>query len=272
MRLQRAPRPELSSVVESVWIADAVPPDGADREHVLPTGAMHIAVRVCGREIRILDAHGPCCSTAVVCGARDSFYVKAAGGRTRSVGAVLRPGASMALFGMPAGEIAGRHTRLDELWRDITVGRISEASSPLDEFETILLAKLQRKVSLSPSVGMALRELECGSSVDDVVQASGYSHRRFIALFRDAVGLTPKRYARLRRFQRALSGRVAAPSLADVALTAGYSDQSHFNREFLDFAGITPTQYAASLADRPLHVPSPKVKFVQDSTSRRALR
>lgn len=219
---------------------------------------MHIAIRLCGPEVRILDAHGSCRSTAVVCGARDSFYVKAVGGRTRSVGAVLRPGASRALFGVPAGEIAGRHTPLSELWRDgglDTVGRVGEASSPLDEFEAILLENLQRSVCLSPLVGMAVRQLEDGVSVHDVVQGSGYSHRRFIALFRDAVGLAPKRYARVRRFQRALSGRDAALSLTDLALASGFSDQSHFNREFLQFAGMSPGQYAARLADRPLHVP-----------------
>jgi AraC-like DNA-binding protein len=77
------------------------------------------------------------------------------------------------------------------------------------------------------------------------VKESGYSHRRFIELFRRTLGLTPKLYCRVLRFQEALERGAAtrAASWVDVALDAGYSDQAHFNREFLEFAGVTPGQY-----------------------------
>jgi AraC-like DNA-binding protein len=83
---------------------------------------------------------------------------------------------------------------------------------------------------------------------------SGYSHRRFAALFREAVGLGPKRYARVLRFEAALA-RIAAdtrPGWAELALDSGYCDQSHFQRDFRALAGITPGRYG-DLELRELH-------------------
>ncbi|HJQ83469.1 MAG TPA: helix-turn-helix domain-containing protein, partial [Candidatus Binatia bacterium] len=92
-----------------------------------------------------------------------------------------------------------------------------------------------------------------------VVDETGYSHRRFIALFRDAVGLPPKLYCRVLRFQEALRLLVVRPPrpLADVALAAGYSDQPHLNREFRELAGVSPSEYRAAAPASLLHVPVP---------------
>jgi AraC-like DNA-binding protein len=98
---------------------------------------------------------------------------------------------------------------------------------------------------LHPAVAQALERLGTATRVHDVVRSSGYSHRRFIELFVHAVGLTPKVYSRVRRLQRALH-RARVPgtdSWASVAADAGYSDQSHFNREFRECVGVTPTRY-----------------------------
>jgi transcriptional regulator GlxA family with amidase domain len=89
-----------------------------------------------------------------------------------------------------------------------------------------------------------------------MVRASQYSHRAFIALFRQATGLSPKRYARLMRFQQLLEAlrRAPAASLSELALAGGYSDQAHMQREFREFAGVTPLQYRALAPDAAHHV------------------
>jgi hypothetical protein len=62
--------------------------------------------------------------------------------------------------------------------------------------------------------------------------------RRFSA----AVGIGPALFSRIARFQRALQVIDCEP-LASVAAGAGYADQSHFTRDFRQFAGCTPRQY-----------------------------
>jgi len=72
----------------------------------------------------------------------------------------------------------------------------------------------------------------------------GRSRARFAATFRDQVGVSPKRFARIVRFGRALDaiahGRAA---LGEIALAAGYYDQAHFTTEFREHAGLTPAAY-----------------------------
>ena len=70
------------------------------------------------------------------------------------------------------------------------------------------------------------------------------------------MGVSPKIYCRVQRFQRVIRRLTAEPTApwADVALDAGYTDQPHFAREFRRLAGITPGAYRA-LAGRGHHVP-----------------
>jgi AraC-like DNA-binding protein len=284
MLMIRVPRPALRPFIEVLWATDEAAEYRAAvarREHVLPTGRMHLAIRLSDDPLRLFDNTGDnagrVVSEAVVGGARDSFYIRDVSKPLCSVGAVLRPGAAQALFGVAAHELAGRHTPLEDLWgrpvasmRD-RLAELRSLDERLDAFEAVLASRLPRARGLHPAVAQALERLmdvptvaaghaqeERGSSlaVREVVRQSGYSHRTFISLFHRAVGLTPKVYCRILRFQRALR-RVSAgtASWLDVALAAGYSDQAHFNREFRTFVGVTPTEYRQVAPRFPNHLP-----------------
>jgi len=88
-----------------------------------------------------------------------------------------------------------------------------------------------------------------------VQRDSGCSPAQFIARFEKTVGLTPKRYARVLRFN-ALIQRIAQhrpTDWAQTAVEAGYADQSHLIHEFKRLAGITPAAYRALAPDHPTH-------------------
>ena len=167
------------------------------------------------------------------------------------------------LFGVHADELAERHTALEDLWGGRVTSmrdRLGEAVSleqRLDAFEALLAERLPQSAVCIPRWRRRCSSSATATNVHDVVKQSGYSHRRFIALFSHAVGLTPKVYSRVRRFQRALQrARLSgAESWADVAAAAGYSDQSHFNREFRECVGMTPTQYREVAPAFAHHVP-----------------
>ena len=86
------------------------------------------------------------------------------------------------------------------------------------------------------------------------------SAKRFIERFKAQVGVSPKRYCRIRRFQQAVARahRGRPVDWAQVALDCGYYDQSHFIHEFRAFSGLTPTAYQASRTPFQNHV-----KFLQ---------
>ena len=269
MVLRRAPRLSLRPFVESLWASDetnqskcALP----SREHVLPTGLMHLVFRLGSEPLRLFrdaeDTTGRAVADALVGGARASFYIRESSGALYSVGAQLRPGAAQALFDVPAGELAEQHTPLQDLWGQSVTSirdRLSERDSPdarLDDLEAVLAARLPVIHGLHPAVAGALEEFSRTSNVQDVVRQSGYSHRTFISLFVQSVGLTPKRYCRVLRFRRALQRVSAGPtSLIDLAGAAGYSDQAHFTREFREFAGVTPGEYRRAAPRFAHHVP-----------------
>lgn len=90
----------------------------------------------------------------------------------------------------------------------------------------------------------ASRLLEATSAVDieAMARAFGLSDRQFRRRFEAAVGLLPKRFARIVRFQRVFEQRLEhdARAWSEVALDCGYYDQAHFNRDFRAFAGVRP--------------------------------
>lgn len=254
--------------MKTLWAGKEMPRrnDEALRELVLPTGGTSLVFRL-GHPLRVFadvdDQIGHRVDHAVVGGTRATFYVRDISHLLHSVGAELFPGAAALLLGVPADELAGRHTPLSDLWgrgSETARERLLEAGDPeqqLDVFESLLAKRLPSVRGLHPAVAQALQRFETAAGIREVVAETGYSHRRFIELFRRAVGLAPKLYCRVRRFQRALGVAAATNngSWADLALAAGYSDQSHFNREFLEFAGIPPGRYREIAPLWTNHVP-----------------
>ncbi len=238
----------------------------AAREHVLPTGAMHVVFRLSDAPLRLFDAiddvGGRVVGNALVGGARSSYYVRDVSTPSSSVGAVLRPGAAAALLGAPAEELAHRHTRLDDLWGSAASdvhARLIDANGAESRM-TILEDALERRAATAlrvhPAVAFALERFAAAESIEAVVTQAGISHRHFAARFRRDVGLNPKVYCRVLRFQAALQRLASDPSvpLVTVALHAGYSDQAHFQRDFREFAGLTPAGYRGVSPRFPNHV------------------
>ncbi len=73
---------------------------------------------------------------------------------------------------------------------------------------------------------------------------TGWSHKHFIARFRDETGVAPKTAARLIRFHRVVQAITPGkkPVWSDIAVATGYYDQAHMAREFREFARCTPTE------------------------------
>jgi len=93
------------------------------------------------------------------------------------------------------------------------------------------------------------------SGITEVAEKTGFSSRRFIELFKQHVGMTPKLFCRGPRFQAVLktttSGRPV--NWTSTALDCGYFDQAHFIHDFRAFSGINPSKYLAGYKDFPRH-------------------
>src|SRR5262245_48038110 len=152
--LQRPPRPSLRPFVKVLWATHGDEPCTARRERVLPTGGMNLAFRVSDHPLRLFDGEsdrsGRTIGLAVVGGARSSAYIRDVSQPVRSIGVALHPGVAPLLLGVPADELAERHTPLDLLWGRAASEireRLAEAAAPerqLDVIEKVLIERLPR--------------------------------------------------------------------------------------------------------------------------------
>ncbi|MGW0664101.1 helix-turn-helix domain-containing protein [Streptodolium elevatio] len=171
------------------------------------------------------------------------------------------------LLGVPLSAVRDQLVGLDDLWggdgtvlreRLLAAHAAGGAQACLRELEAALLARAAAQDGPDPAVLAAAARLDRGASVRTAADQLGWTPRRLTARFDVEMGLSPKRYARVRRFQRLLARVNASADPPDWALLAadgGYHDQAHLIHEFRALAGMTPTAYAPRSAAEPNHVP-----------------
>jgi AraC-like DNA-binding protein len=242
-------------------------------ERILPTGAAQLIVNLKEDRTRLYETDPPhrCVSTCgtILAGVQSRYQIIDTAEQEYVAGVAFRPGGSTAFVRAPAHETRDVNTPLEFLWnrqrtadlREQLVER-DDPDAQLDAIENALQERL-RPGSMHPAIDFALGAFDrvpTAAKIGAVTNAVGMSAKRFIERFTREVGVSPKRYCRIRRFQRALvrahrGERVDWPQLA---LDCGYWDQAHFIHEFRLFSGLTPTGYRASRTAFQNHV-----KFLQ---------
>lgn len=240
-------------------------------EKVLPDGSMTLAVLLEADALRVYERDGTSRSASIkgslICGPHSIFHVIDTQCQASLLTVHFHPGGAFPFFDLPVDEVANQKTPLAELWSG-DAGPLRErlltARFPADKF-AVMEAVLERRLQLgrrqSRAVSFALQRLTQGSahrSIAALADEIGMSQRRFIQLFRAEVGLTPKAFARVRRFHAVLNRLQDSvePDWSDVAFDCGYYDQAHFIHEFKEFCGMSPARYHANRSvHHLLHLP-----------------
>jgi len=163
------------------------------------------------------------------------------------------PAGAFRLFGGAIAGIAGRMVAADDIFgRDFGSLRqqLAETEQPAARFalvEQFIAVRLGR--APSPEIAHAWRQLArtSGSAViSSIALDIGWSRKHFARRFAAETGVTPKTVARMMRFRAAcrLAAGGGRPDWAMVAAEAGYADQAHLTREFVELAGETPGRWA----------------------------
>ncbi|MGH8239245.1 MAG: helix-turn-helix domain-containing protein, partial [Steroidobacteraceae bacterium] len=193
---------------------------------------------------------------AVLCGAYSHYFVIDTREQRANVGVGFRPGGTWPFFDPAGDELQNQHVALRDLWGaagDTLRERILAAPTPRAKLlllEAELLQRAIRPLQRRAEVDFAISRLAQAPHDYTIAMLSehvGLSARRFTRLFTLEVGLTPKLYARVQRFQRVLECMQdsAARDWTEVAQDCGYFDQSHLIRECRSMSGCTPTELAA---------------------------
>lgn len=270
MRQQRfIPAQPLSRYLHCFWYWEGAPQTHA-KEKLLPNGEASVIINLLDDPVRIFDPHDftryITCRNAVVSGPRTSCFVIDTDQQERVIGMQFRPGGIFPFLGMPASEIANTSVDLEDIWRaQATILReqlLAAADVPrmFSLLERHLLALLLHPCASHPAVTCAVRQLQSttgGARIGEVSDQLGLSQRRLIEIFRREVGLPPKAFFRVRRFQKVLSTvhQDRHPDWCQLALDCGYYDQAHFIHDFQSFSGLTPTAYATVAGHHLNHLP-----------------
>jgi methylphosphotriester-DNA--protein-cysteine methyltransferase len=269
MLLNHRPPAPLDAFVESIWVAEraALP---HTRERSLPTGRADIVIPLLQESVVRYDSVDAMEAThfrgGIVQGPRDRFMVRGMGGASSVIGVHFKPAGAVAFFGGALPALRNRTELLEDVWgpsaRTLRE-QLQSTASPAGRVRVMqahLMQRLRESTLGDAMVGQALRSLHddpSAAAIEPIQHASGCSPARFIRRFESVVGLTPKRYARVLRFNALLPTlvRCGPRDWATVAADGGYFDQSHLIHEFKRLAGLTPTTYAPLSADQPTHVP-----------------
>jgi AraC-like DNA-binding protein len=266
--LRHVPSPPLSQFVDLLWLYEGYTQPHA-KERILPTGEMQIVINLLEDRSWVYERDdADRCQTftgSLLSGAHSQYQVIGTAQQASVMGVHFRPGGAFPFLRRPAGELRDISLSLDALWGRTAIDlrdQLLEAATHQARFEILeraLLAELARGFSRNRAVGFALGRFMDAPHMTTIASVSeqvGLSPKRFIQVFRDETGFTPKVFCRIRRFHRALDRMEGLESVewANVALDCGYFDQAHFIHDFRAFSGINPSSYLARRTPHRNHV------------------
>jgi AraC-like DNA-binding protein len=279
------PRPPLDRFVEVVTFFAEYQPEHS-RERLLPDGRVEIIIDLTDERKRLYNRDDTTESRSFrhhwISGMRREWIVIDSGMDSSMAVIRFKPGGAYPFLGFALEGITDTVDQLETiLGRDNASLRDRILAAPtidhkMAAIEAWLLERAAGRLEANPVIEYMAGRLfaPAGIRVADVVQEIGYSQRHLLGLFRRWVGITPKQYGRIGRFQRMLSSVArdcqavdlqarslpctpisTEPDWADVAIGHGYYDQSHLVRDFRDFSGMTPSAYLASFRGLENYLP-----------------
>jgi len=256
----RAPVAPLSGLVDLLWYWSGHARD-FERERILPMASVELVIQL-----------GSPRAYAGISGPRSESFFIARRETDALLGIHFKSGGAFPFLGGALGELHNTGVSLIELWGEKRARRLvellHEAGTVELKFQILerwLMWIANRSLDHHPAVALALRTFQSDpglSTSEEVARQVNLSQRRFIELFRDEVGLTPKLFCRVERFQKVINSiehkAEAEVDWVDLALSHGYSDQSHFIHDFRAFSGLSPTEYLPLRTESLSHVKVPK--------------
>ena len=267
--LSLQPRMPLACFIETIRDFEA-PARAYGLERVLPVPGAGLILNLSEDQTRVYDEALNCTrfSAMTLDGPRTRSQIIDTEEQVAVMGVVFRPGGAARFFRERMDVLVNGSVDLEAL-----VGRqapllreqLLEAGSALRRLALLTHWLQQRGPAprACGAIGHALSTLDATPSIGALTTTArqlGWSPRTLGERFRQQVGLTPKRYLRLRRFQQVLKASERNSTRVDwagLALDCGYHDQAHLAHEFREFAGLSPTAYSRQRGPWSSHVALP---------------
>jgi AraC-like DNA-binding protein len=224
------------------------------RRRELP-GARVVAIMNLGEPIRVRAPEGEWAEhrDGFFAGLHDTYAITETNGAQRGVQIDLTPVGAYLLLRLPMHHLTGRVVGLEDLLdrpgRTLHE-RLADATGweqRFDLLDAFFLDRLDDALSPVPSITRALTRLHATRgtvAIQTLTDELGCSRRHLNVGFKEHVGISPKLLARILRFNRAVELSATPLAWAEVSQTCGYYDQAHMVRDFQQFSGYSPTEFA----------------------------
>ena len=229
-------------------------------ERVLPTGTVEL----------VIDLDSGLASDTVVSGIKSRPVIISGKNNfhqtNRLLGIHFKPGGAFPFLPLPLHNLHNIDITLADLWGE---QQANDLLSLIHEEDTIsgkfivleqwLLNHLYHPLYHQPAITLAVSELQSrpNTVMKDLAAKINFSQRHFIHMFQNEMGLAPKLFTRINRFQKVLD-MIEDSDTGDwigITTACGYYDQSHFIHEFQEFSGITPETYLNIRTEHRNHLP-----------------
>lgn len=266
--LSLIPQAPLNHLVETIWDWEAAF-HSHRLERVLPVANAGLIINLAEDQTRVYDEQYRCTrfSGSTLDGPRTCSNIIDTEEQVAVMGVVFRPGGAAMFFRERMDLLANGSVDLEDL-----VGRsarllreqLLEARGPHRRL-ALLKRWLERRATAAAPVSpihRALAALDSDARVSALAATArglGWSPRQLGERFRQQVGITPKRYLRLKRFHRIIAMTEARQRIDWAGLSAdcGYHDQAHMAHEFREFSGLSPAAYSRQRGPWSNHIALP---------------
>ena len=266
--LSLIPQAPLSHLIEMIWDWEAAF-HSHRLERVLPVANAGLIINLAEDQTRVYDEQYRCTrfSGSTLDGPRTRSNIIDTEEQVAVMGVVFRPAGAARFFRERMDRLANDSVDLENLAGNNAIllrERLLEADSPRRRL-ALLMQWLEKRASPAAStnpIQHALTVLDSDPRIGALTAAArdlGWSPRQLGERFRQQVGITPKRYLRLRRFHRVIATTGARERIdwAGVSLDCGYHDQAHMAHEFREFAGLSPAAFSRQRGAYSHHIALP---------------
>lgn len=246
----------LTPFVKCIWSQES---SGAifraGRERILPDSCVELVIHFSDPFLTYFpDGTSAIQPQGFVVGQMKRFLEIEPAGRIGLIAIRFRARGAYLFFQRPLSEVAAGIVDLGDIWKERAselTERITLAGGMRERvriIEEVLLGLLSSNGRYDHTVDQGLKLIDANHGQLTVAQLAahlGVSNRQLTRRFQQAVGLSPKEFARVSRFLhviRCLSDR-KLPTLTETAMACGYYDQAHFNHEFRQMAGMAPGEF-----------------------------
>jgi AraC-like DNA-binding protein len=221
---------------------------------ILPSTALTLAFRLQGQTNHLFTDTTHRLPSSVVSGIRKSVRLIQYQDHSSTLIVMFREGGASVFFKQPVYELVEESISLDDFISHEEAARVEEELAEAHNhpqrilaIEKFLLSRLVPKQDLLVMAAVQQMYKAKGTlRMHELTDSLPLSTDAFEKRFRKVMGTSPKQFASILRLQSIVRQKRPDQSIAQVALDAGYFDQSHFHKEFKLFTGQSPVEFFKS--------------------------